>query len=674
MVEQLPEGSFWYELARMTAVDLRRKDKRSQWARTLDADIADLHEALEASGRPDRERAELIKVYRVMRGAMRDATPDAGTFHSRPLGLPTLSPWAPTPPVPPDPEAKRAAQMARFELSRYPLLLGALPEEFVLYVRGADAYRLEDYEGAVREWVELLNLPAEQRPYRSTWATFMIGKAWLCVDPAKAIPFFEQTRQLAAEGFRDSLGLRNASLGWQAMLEHRAGDQRAAIHRYFEMYKNGDEWDGNTAYISLRWVCDRLFQNGGPTPDLLEDTLCYRVLAAWAVSRPSGPILSKWVAVFADAGIDPPQDLAGRLAWAAYRAGNLPTAETWLTKAEDDCVYGGWLSAKLAFRNGDEDRAVQILQSIKASFAKDDQWRTAEDPYFPTVPHKRVLGDLAYLLLGRQDYLGALDAFLRGGYAEDTAYVAERMATPGELEEYLRSNAEDPELTDTSPGRRWGPGSGTSSPLEELRYLYARRLARAGQFEKARDYYPPGTLQTWRSYYGAGEELNPREKIEEYAVHLKAGRDPANPRRDRADHLYAAARIAREYGMELFGTDYLPDWNVLYGGGFYFDVPSRLSSGEASQDEIERYHANAPRPEKRFHYRYQAADLMWECARLLPDNDELTARALYHGGTWLKTRDPQAADRFYKALVRRCRKLPIGQEADQLRWFPPDPP
>lgn len=65
---------------------------------------------------------------------------------------------------------------------------------------------------------------------------------------------------------------------------------------------------------------------------------------------------------------------------------------------------------------------------------------------------------------------------------------------------------------------------------------------------------------------------------------------------------------------------------------------------------------------------------MWRCAQLLPDNDELTAEALYRGGTFLMNRDPKAADRFYKALVRRCGKLPLSRQADALHWFPPQHP
>ena len=54
----------------------------------------------------------------------------------------------------------------------------------------------------------------------------------------------------------------------------------------------------------------------------------------------------------------------------------------------------------------------------------------------------------------------------------------------------------------------------------------------------------------------------------------------------------------------------------------------------------------------------------------MPDNSELTAEVLYTAGCWLKDRDPKAADRFYKALVNRCRKTPLGRAADEKRWFP----
>jgi LysM repeat protein len=55
---------------------------------------------------------------------------------------------------------------------------------------------------------------------------------------------------------------------------------------------------------------------------------------------------------------------------------------------------------------------------------------------------------------------------------------------------------------------------------------------------------------------------------------------------------------------------------------------------------------------------------------LLPDNNDETARILCIAGTWLKRRDPDTADLFYKALVRRCRQTALGAQADAMRWFP----
>ncbi len=91
----------------------------------------------------------------------------------------------------------------------------------------------------------------------------------------------------------------------------------------------------------------------------------------------------------------------------------------------------------------------------------------------------------------------------------------------------------------------------------------------------------------------------------------------------------------------------------------------------AGPKEKERNAKHAPSPCERFHYRYHAAELMWECAKLLPNNDPLTAEALYMGGRYaMDFKDYKYADKFYKALVNRCRKLPIGKEADEKRWFP----
>src|SRR6266581_377670 len=184
-----------------------------------------------------------------------------------------------------------------------------------------------------------------------------------------------------------------------------------------------------------------------------------------------------------------------------------------------------------------------------------------------------------------------------------------------------------------------------------IRYLLARRLARELRGDIAREYYPGD----WQP------------KFDELIAALRGGWDESAPNEQRAKALFAAAIIARTNGMELLGTEVEPDWQI-YGGGFAWGVTwecratnaSSAVVNVASSDEIRRAINHNADPEARFHYRYQAAFLAWEAAKLMPDNSDETARVLCTAGSWLKRRDPQTADIFYKALVRRCRKTAIG--------------
>jgi LysM repeat protein len=145
---------------------------------------------------------------------------------------------------------------------------------------------------------------------------------------------------------------------------------------------------------------------------------------------------------------------------------------------------------------------------------------------------------------------------------------------------------------------------------------------------------------------------------------------------NRAAALFEAALITRTNGMELIGTEVAPDWHYHLGDfdygvdGEYRTTNSLAVVVRPSQDELRRNAEHRPDPDTRFYYRYQAASLAWEAAKLLPDNNDETAYVLWTGGCFLKNRDPQTADLFYKALVRRNRHTILGSEADRQRWFP----
>jgi hypothetical protein len=162
--------------------------------------------------------------------------------------------------------------------------------------------------------------------------------------------------------------------------------------------------------------------------------------------------------------------------------------------------------------------------------------------------------------------------------------------------------------------------------------------------------------------------------------------------------------------MELFGTENAPDGLSRYNGMFWAEdflgrrkfrkgwdyqwfgwdnaapvspdpqlKPDQIAIPAVTRDEIRRATAHSVKPPKRFHYRYTAAELAWKAAALLPDNHNAKVYMLNTAGKWLAARDPEAADKYYQAIVRHNPASPLGQAADLKRWFisldmPPDMP
>ena len=339
-----------------------------------------------------------------------------------------------------------------------------------------------------------------------------------------------------------------------------------------------------------------------------------------------------------------------------------------------------WLHAKLLLRAGKVDQAARLLAKVANLFPieseETQQAGKLKDSLYVELRRysetgeidaaHRVLGELGVLRLARREYTEALDALLRSGYWTDAAYVAERVLTANELKAYVERDWPAIPTGDgkaTAETERDEPFDRRDTPRpvgEEIRYLLARRLVRVSRCHEAREYFP----SQWQV------------KFDELVKALSTGENESLSAEQRAAGFFSAAKIARHDGMELMGTEVEPDWH-MYGGQF---DPGSIGTQRAtnktsavlmaSGGELQRIAQHRADPEARFHYRYQAAFLALDAAKLLPDNSDETARILCTAGSWLKNRDPQTADLFYKALVRRCRKTPLGAEADRKRWFP----
>jgi hypothetical protein len=443
----------------------------------------------------------------------------------------------------------------------------------------------------------------------------------------------------------------------------------------------------------LRWTIAAAFERGGDLAELAAEPRLRRVISAHLISSaydavglptPSASTSRdtfRWLEAVEAANAHD-VDLADQLALAAYQAGEMEIAERWIGRAGRSAV-AQWLRAKLLFRVGKTAEATKILSSLVPQFPvaagatnTPARVRLADTVSFEfgggLKPGLQLRAELGVLNLKRGDYLHAIDALLAADYWTDAAYVAERVLTIEELKTYIDRNW--PEADPSKVENLKNPPDDASKMDEEkrqemlkveehrsrLRDLLARRLTRSSRRLEAAGYIKP--------------EL--ASDHEELMRHLQAGADETLSNDMRAQHWWRAAQITRAKGMELMGTEGHPD-GAEYDGNFEAENPLEFRAASeslkvlaASDDELDRIQKSAPAPNERFHYRYQAASLAWVAAKMMPDNELQTAQVLYTAGTWLKNRDPKAADVFYKALVRRCRKLDIGKAADEQRWFP----
>ncbi len=558
-----------------------------------------------------------------------------------------------------------AEARARFRRGETADPTAGLPREFASYFRGSAAFRKGDTASALYEWESILSLPPAERHFKSTWAAFMLGKLLTETEPQQSIEYFRQVRTFASLGFADSAGLAAASIGWEARVHRIQRDFRRSLELYIDQHSAGDE----SAMNSLRFVASEALNEAKNLSHLVTNALVRRVVTAYAISGSricwpdSGEphqAIAKWLAAVGSVEVTDP-DETEMLALAAYRGAVFDAAQRWLKRAPATAVTL-WLQAKLQLRAGKVNQALSLLDRAHSTLP--DRSENEESPHDTLAdnvfipdgdiyPRQHILGEIGVLRMARRDYSGALDCFLRGGFWADAAYVAERVLTTEELKAYV-----DREWSNLDPGEKDGSDDkGTRSVRPYIRHLLARRLVRS--FLPARPYFP--------------DDLQPT--YDDLMTNLKRGESESLPPADRASGWFEGAKLLRKQGLELIGTELEPDWH-LTDGSFErgLTIASRTNgcpkAFAPSTDELSRARRHGADPEERFHYRYQAAFIALQAASLLPDNSDQKAQVLHTAGTWLKDRDPETADIFYKHLVRRCRKTTLGSAADIRRWFP----
>ncbi|AKJ96520.1 hypothetical protein VM99_00035 [Pseudomonas chlororaphis] len=600
---ELPEGSFRFEVSRLGQA------------------IAGLKPATEATRNPDYSYDDVSSYVEQRNQAER-------------MGL--------TPPQQAVVERLRALN----DVEQIATEAANLPPELRLYAIGAAAFSAGEHQRAAEAFQQLLALPADQRPLRSTWAAYSLGRALFAMsteagsgEPAalqdQARAAFRQAREMSVAGFSDPLELGIASLGEEARVAYTSGDWDSAIGLYASQSAQGSP----VGYSSLLQLAGDLYvQPDEPLAVLLKSRSVQRLAAAYLLSRigwwdgeePSG---EKRLVKLLQANARDNLEDADRLAAVSYQHGDYASAKAFVDKAADTGL-AWWVRAKLALRDGDKVAAAAAYAKAAQAFPKDESWgnrRTPDWDYETVQPKCRVDGESAILALQRGDYLQAFDQLYRGqsNYWYDAAAVAERVLTVEELKQYVDTQVPAPPALSQQDRDNYVPLPVAAS----LRNLLGRRLLREGRYDEAPAYFDNADLQDKARAYGqarqdAESKWWPTRQAEAY---------------------YRASRIARQWGMELLGYEMAPDYASL--GGSYALEPVELKVGPlVAEGEVQRQQASAAQPDVRYHYRFVATALASQAADHLPHTSQAFAAVLCKAVGYNSSLEEQSA--LYQRYVK----------------------
>ena len=517
-----------------------------------------------------------------------------------------------------NPEAWRAWREG--EVRTMPELPSSVSQEFKIYAEGGAAWRRGDRALAASLFSQLLALPEAERRGRTLWATYMLAER--SMEEAD----FDRVLALVHAGAPDPLGLATASLGEKARIRLWAHDWRGAVDLYLQQDADGD----SHGVPSIRLVVGLAIEDGALNT-WAEDPVLSRIATAWILSE-GGPDPSEgelersrdWLAAVEAADLRAMPD-ADHLAWLHYQIADIPNTQAWLARSEETPLTH-WLRGRLLLREGKLAEAERELSAAAVGFPAGEFWSDGAIPgrerWGGLSPAEEAWGDAGLVRLAREDWDGALSAFLASGSWEDSAYVAERLLPLADACAVAGSLPAAPMPAELLDDDGWGrsvpdqvilPASTAATvTASDLRYVVARRALREGQAVNLQD-LPP-------AYRADARHLVEARRRVAAAITPRA----------RAAALWSEAVLTRRRGLELLGTELDPDYAAAAGD---FQVyPPTIDRFTASQTgtggplaataaEEALWRASAPEPDRRWHYRHEAARLAVEAAALLDDDD-----------------------------------------------------
>lgn len=565
----------------------------------------------------------------------------------------------------------------------------ALPEDVHLYTQGAIAFNTawprrdesDGYEGqsseegpatttsaaadvnavavAREKFLAVMALPEAAKKSRALWASFMLGRmATFDGDDKQAANYFSQVRQLAALGYKDELGLAVATYGLEARPFYLMATDKhplsegvtvaVAYQKALQLYAQQAAYNSPSAYQSLRMTIEHLMEKPEIAAQLMGDKFIQQLIFAYAFSG----YFSDQVRLELLAKLEqqqqsdiPDPDVVAAF---AYRQGRSDLAAHFVKNSSTPLA--AWVKAKLALQQGDNKVALDAYVQASKAFPVDENWNSSSpepNDYMRegVTPNCLINSELGLLQLQRSEYVQALHYLYLGAkdYWMDAAYVAERVVTTDELKSFVDQRAP---AVNSAEGHVWGD----ANPPAQIRNLLARRLMRDKRYQEAANYFDEPELQ---------------QKARDYAAQLARAQTMWLPAAYKAEALFKASQLARYSGMELMGYEGAPDY-AAWDGMFEYGWPDDINvGGLVSAGEKQRFDASKAKPEKRFHYRFVAAQLASQAADLLPTRSQAFAAVLCEATHYLLVRYPEDAAPFYQRYLKQGAYVSWGESFGQ---------
>ncbi|GIU08404.1 hypothetical protein [Shewanella glacialipiscicola] len=562
-----------------------------------------------------------------------------------------------------------------------------LPQALTWYTLGAVAFEAKDYERATNYFTKIIKLPESERASRSLWALYSLSRIELILSKTSADPehlnranaYLTQLQAEVIQGSADPLRLSLASLGEQAYILLHQGQplaqtteqsdtadaklpitlNPAVLDKVIELYATQSVQGDSSGYDSLLMLSRTLMgKDIAELKPLLQQASVQQLLIAYWQSSTNefaydGQLSEMGLKVAEILKIFPADGLqlshGDKLAAIYYQLGDYASAERLLALAKPSGLTW-WLTAKLMLQKGDSVGAANAYAEAARHFPEQpkvlatvdvkETQQQAIDADKDIATYCRIRAEQGVLSLERGEYLDALNHLLESGdeYWQDIAYVAERVLTTAELKLFVDEHV--PLITFEYPkDSDWYDNIEPTN--NRLRYLLGRRLLREGAIKEAPAYFPNPNLYASALDYGNQLTLAKNEK----------GIDSAKA-------YWAAAGLARHQGMEILGFELAPDYAIYQG---VFDLSDWNEPSKLSEKEQSRVNASQAIPDKRFHYRYTAAELANKAADFVPQNGQAYAALLCQATGWVLYRDQELALRYYKKYVTNGAFVPWAE-------------